>query len=749
MEDDDSTQDSEEDEVQSSEDDDSPSSRPLFTCLVVMPKIQGIQTCSIDVKRSRLCTVTNTHVKDGRYSGGEIQLWSLRSKEELQRTKIPASADGVIRACRSLFACPALGCYLAVAKSGLVWAADFVNLIICGTLQAHDRHLLCEAFCHSRSELVVCGADGLVKVFKISAEKSRDAKTMRPIPKILFNAQKPWSSGLWMEKLTVNEELQVVIGSADNKLILWSLESGKEINRIEIAHAQKITSLCTYKLAYEHRLVSGDLRGNVKLWVLRSDGMRILVEFIATPDTAISELAYDSDIGCIMVFSAALSIISCWDAEQALNVAQFPCDPLNAKQSEAPVPGAEDNVPIMAESETGSEGEKVRQMTAITSLQMFQIEGGRSLLLLQQDSLVRVFSMTMECERFSSTSGALMDLKAMYMSRNFLAHNRSNQDSQTSSLTSKRREHKHATIVCLSSNGIIELFSGKDGSIVNVIEPSVARDILESGGIADDSKQNMGRKKKRPKKKKQAKKDMSATEKRALMAKRIIARVQKERDRREGKTKQKAKKTTQERVLKRKPHFFEIPEGFQVIDRSRYIAAYWSDGSIDILDSEDGKCKCTYGSPLVGLMDPAAMAADDTMKMTCFTFTSKVRLRTESLRHQLSSNEEESSSSDALYLISGYNNGVLRIWDAWTESRSKEQATIKVPESLPIVGLHCIDQLRVLIVLTAAGGSESSPSISFWNLEEMKSGAFFRLRLRSVSVRLLSLCPARTLKRCR
>eukprot|EP00960_Hanusia_phi_P058855 763999-Hanusia_phi.AAC.2 len=68
MEDDGNTQDSEEDEVQSSEEDEPPSTRPLFTCLVVMPKIQGIQTCSMDVKRSRLCTVTNTHVKDGRYS---------------------------------------------------------------------------------------------------------------------------------------------------------------------------------------------------------------------------------------------------------------------------------------------------------------------------------------------------------------------------------------------------------------------------------------------------------------------------------------------------------------------------------------------------------------------------------------------------------------------------------------------------------------------------------------------------------
>ena len=277
MDDDDSTQGSEEDDIETSDEDESSSSRPLFTCLVVMPKIQGIQACSIDVKRSRLCTVTNTHVKNGKYSGGEIQLWSLRSKEELERTKIPPSADGVVRACRSLFACPALGCYLAVSKSGLVWAADFVNLIICGTLQSHDRHLLCEAFCHSRSELIVCGTDNLLKVFKISAEKSRDAKTMRPIPKIIFTALKPWNSGLWMEKITVNEELEVLIGSADNKMVLWSLGISKEICRHEAAHSHKITSLCTYKLAYEHRVVSGDMQGHIKVWVLRSDGMRLLV----------------------------------------------------------------------------------------------------------------------------------------------------------------------------------------------------------------------------------------------------------------------------------------------------------------------------------------------------------------------------------------------------------------------------------------------------------------------------------------
>ena len=272
---------------------------------------------------------------------------------------------------------------------------------------------------------------------------------------------------------------------------------------------------------------------------------------------------------------------------------------------------------------------------------------------------------------------------------------------------------------------------------MNVIEPSVARDILVTGEGADDQLKGMARKKKRLKKKKQFKKSMSATEKRSLMAKRIIARVQKEREKREGNHKLKAKKSTQRQVLTRKPYFFEIPAGIQVIDRTRYLAAFWADGSIDILDSEDGSCTCTYGTPFNGSMDPtAAMAADEGTKLSCFTFTSRVRLRTELHRHQSSMEEEshETGSSDVLHLISGYNNGILRIWDSWAESRSKEQATIKVPEGLPIIGLHCVDHLRILIVVTAAGGFESAPSISFWNLEEMKAGAFFRLRLRSVPV---------------
>eukprot|EP00960_Hanusia_phi_P058856 763999-Hanusia_phi.AAC.3 len=429
--------------------------------------------------------------------------------------------------------------------------------------------------------------------------------------------------------LTANEELQVVIGSENNNLTLWSLESGMEINRIENVHKQKITSLCTYKLANEHRLVSGDLRGNVKLWVLRSDGMRILVRMVwkqkritdAFARLSLSLQQMLQSLNCIRFGHWLCYGPFCSIERHFMLGCRAGCKGVSSgSDPDVQVPGDGDNVPMVAESETESQGEKVRQMTAITSLQMFEIESGRSLLLLQQDVLVRVFSMKMECERFSATSGALMDLKAMYIPRNHLAPNTRNEDSQTSSMTRRRREHNHATIVCLSSNGVIELFSGKDGSIVNVIEPSVARDILESGGIADDSKQNNGRKKKRPKKKKQAKKDMSATEKRALMAKRIIARVQ-----------------NLETGGKERPN--------RMRRKIRMSASYWSDGSIDILDSEDGKCKCTYGSPLVGLVDPAAMAADDTMKMTCFTFTSKERLRTESLRHQLSSDEADTQES--------------------------------------------------------------------------------------------------------
>ena len=118
--------------------------------------------------------------------------------------------------------------------------------------------------------------------------------------------------------------------------------------------------------------------------------------------------------------------------------------------------GNENNMTTNEEGEMEGDGNKAKQHLSITSLQMFQVESGRSLLLLQQDFLVRVFSMTMECEQFSSISGTLMDLKAMHP-WSHSSEQTGRKDSQWS-LNSKQREQRHAQIICLSNNGVIEVF---------------------------------------------------------------------------------------------------------------------------------------------------------------------------------------------------------------------------------------------------------------------------------------------------
>ena len=188
--------------------------RPVWTGLTVMPRIQGLAAAAIDTKRARLCTVTNLHTKDGRQAGGEIALWSLRTTEMILSHTLATSADGMVKNTLELFYSGYAKSFIGIAGSSLIWAADHITLVPCGSLQAHDRQCLAAVMHKARHELYCFFADGVIKVLKVSTSVVRDAAKMRNYSKTDFAIARSWSAKVWCDTADVDEQQDLLVASA-------------------------------------------------------------------------------------------------------------------------------------------------------------------------------------------------------------------------------------------------------------------------------------------------------------------------------------------------------------------------------------------------------------------------------------------------------------------------------------------------------------------------------------------------------
>ena len=178
--------------------------------------VQGLAAATIDTKRARLCTVTSLHIKEGRQAGGEIALWSLRTRELLHSQKQPVAADGQVKNPVKLFHMGHVKSYIGVGSSGFIWAADHISLNPCGGIQAHDRQCL-EAVLHkSRCELYCFFADGIIKVYHVSSSVHRDAVKMRNLQCTDFALVNSWPSKVWCETAAVDETLNLLVAAGSS-----------------------------------------------------------------------------------------------------------------------------------------------------------------------------------------------------------------------------------------------------------------------------------------------------------------------------------------------------------------------------------------------------------------------------------------------------------------------------------------------------------------------------------------------------
>jgi len=283
--------------------------RPVWTGLTVMPRIQGLAAAAIDTKRARLCTVTNLHTKDGRQAGGEIALWSLRTTELILSNGLPTSADGTVKSTLKLFYYGYAKSFIGIAGSSLIWAADYITLVPCGSLQAHDRQCLAAVLHKSRHELFCFFADGAIKVLRISTSVVRDAAKMRNYSKTDFAIVRSWSAKVWCEMADIDEQQHLLVASAETGVYCWDALSGALLNKFEHAHTAKVTCVHCYSIRGERRCATGGLYGDVKVWALTPAGLKKYIDFEAHMSAAVGSICFESSRGCLLTFAPSVPSI--------------------------------------------------------------------------------------------------------------------------------------------------------------------------------------------------------------------------------------------------------------------------------------------------------------------------------------------------------------------------------------------------------------------------------------------------------
>jgi hypothetical protein len=266
-------------------------------------------------------------------------------------------------------------------------------------------------------------------------------------------------------------------------------------------------------------------------------------------------IVFEESVGCMLTYAPEVPCIKSWDYENGVATSEFFCYPrdfLPDRSRKIP-----EDIKLDRQYVRATQGEDIPQAAITpTALQAVPMGGGKSVLLLNQGTLARVFSMTSDCSVLSQATGKTTCIRTIYPS----------QAKGASGPTV-------AVAACLSQEGTIELINCDDGIVENVIEPGVSRDIHLLKLKSDHVPLNTQRRKKKKGKGRQQRGErivdsMTATEKRAILAKRIIRKVAKERQaamEKEGIIPRPKPSQAAKKLPEAKMHFIDNVVGFDLV----------------------------------------------------------------------------------------------------------------------------------------------------------------------------------------
>ena len=190
-------------------------------------------------------------------------------------------------------------------------------------------------------------------------------------------------------------------------------------------------------------------------------------------------------------------------------------------------------------------------------------------------------------------------------------------------------------------------------------------------------------------------------------------------------------------------YFTSAPVGLQAVgDGWSKVALLWPDNSIDVVDLVSGACDASYaGSAKAqsgkGGGGSGAGAEPVGAKVSAFAFAhmggnggggdeaegvveggavpGNARIDGESMG-------QGKGGGEALHLVSGYDNGMLKVWSKWSEATPHELRTVKVADGVAVTGLHFVAKGGLLLVLSAGLGQGTKPLLKVWKMDVLDMG---------------------------
>ena len=681
--------------------------------------------------------------------------------------KIPVPADGGVKNTIHLFYLPHAKSFIGVAASSFVWAVDEITLQCNGEVQAHDRQCLAATVNRRRHELYCMFADGLVKVFTLSSAIVRDNVKMRNVSKTSFGELKDraWQSRVWVSAADLDEQQDLLIAAAETGVYCWNVLTGALLSKFEQAHGSKVCSVHSYSVRGEGRCATGDLEGHVRIWALKDSGLKKYLYLEAHKGAQVGSICFEASQGTLLTFAPSTPSIRSWTPETGSMTGDLICYPNDF----APDPTSrmpEDIKMAKAFSTRVAAGEQdPSSFLAQTPCQLSQhlptakdSQGKRvrssPLLMLIQGTLVRVYRLSSDCAFLAAASGLVRDMRVIHLPPPLSGSGAGDARGKGGDrIEGGEKFGKVSEVaVCLSAEGVLESFNCVDGVLHSVLEPSVARHIAgvaRSGGAAPAA---AAKKKKRRRKKveeAEGKQMMSVVEKRSMMAKKIIEQVAKKKVEAEMGASAYAATRKRQRILAKgrsldisaqqaKTYFTSAPSAFQAVGWNTSMAAVlWPDSTIDVVDVISGACISSYSAVSDkkgkggGGGGAAAAEGGGGARVSAFVFADKVGAGDAAAgaggggtgaKVSPRKNAEEDAEDDTLHLVSGYENGMIKVWGKWSAPEPGEMRSVKVAEGVQVKALHYIRDGGLLIVISGSIGMVQ-PLVAVWKLEFLNLGA--------------------------
>jgi WD40 repeat protein len=635
-------------------------------------------------------------------------------------------------------------------------------------VQAHDRQCLAAVVQRRRHELYCMFADGLIKVYKVSSAIVRDNVKMRNVSQTSFAELKDrsWHSRVWASAADVYEQdanLDLLIAAAETGVYCWNGLTGALLAKYEQAHTSKVCSVHCYTVKGEGRCATGDLEGHVRIWVLKEDsGLKKYLEIEAHKGAQVASICFEASQGTLLTFAPSMPSIRSWTPETGSLTGDLICypndfapDPTSRMPEDIKLAKAFSTRVAAGQQDPSSFLAQTPCQLSLHNPTATDAHGKRvrsgPLLLLIQGTLVRVYTLSSDCAYLAAASGLVREMRIIHLPPH-LAGGGVGGAGRGKGGDRRQGEEKFGKaselVVCLSVEGILESFNCVDGVLDAVIEPSVARHIASvarSGGLpAAGAAKKKKRRRKVPDA--QSKQMLSVVEKRSMLAKKIIEQVAKKKV--EGDMGASAYAATRKRqrllakglslgtrVPQAKTYFTSTPWTFQAVGAHTSMAAVmWPDNTIDVVDIITGACISSYSSVSeskgTGGGAGAGAAEGSGARVSAFVFADKVGAGDaqggggEGGAGSPIKSEAEEEEDETLHLVSGYENGMVKVWGKWSAPAPGEIKSAKVTESMPIKALHYIRDGGLLVCVSGfVGANVGQPLLTVWKLEFLNLGA--------------------------